>query len=396
MGRSRRIFLAALCVAGSTVGVAFLIGVFAANDDPADELVAPTTPAPEAEQLYNVLTWPLRDNVWVYTGIAGPEGSAPPVSTLSGPGWSPNRTVSEYSADGELLRRVRLPAGAEPSGGPAVAVGDSTYLFANDRMVEIEGDDATVIDLELPPAELTVTNVLSAPMPIGAHEQWILAWQDDGGGTIPPSAPSDDRLLRIDRETGEVTVIELPPLVPDLRSAVCLRGGDLYIATATLVDVDLLSEVAILTRPVDSDSSDWSPVATIGFDRPRVSGGSLQCLQNSDELLVQVRATPPMLVTVPLVPEGEPVFYADVLEDDDIGLHWLGIVGGRELFASDSYRYRASLYARTADGSFERVIDGLESTTHLVVLDDSLHDATGLTTSTDPSKVSIEPVDVGF
>ncbi len=380
-----RRLLAIAVVLAAVLAIAIAIGTQRLGEDATE---------PVYDQLHFPGVTAVRDELWVYGGLAGPEGSAPPVSSDSPPGWAPNRTVSVYGVDGTLRRQLRLPSGTWPS-SPPVAVGDATFFLAGEQLVEIRGDEISIRPLDLPPAELTVTNVLDGPITIGAYGDQILATQSDGLTSSPPVQESDDRLLRIDATTGTAIEIPLPEFVAEIPASLCIDGDQLYAGSATRDDVGGLTQVRVWSRPIEPAVAEWSEVATVDFDGERAVRGALHYLETTNELLIEVIAYPTSLTTISLTdPTATPTTF--VLGDESgTSIGRLGEVGGHDVFVSEDHD-TFTILRHMPDGRMEPTTSTVPRAFHYVAVDGVLYDATGLTGSTDPARASLERIDLNF
>lgn len=236
-------------------------------------------------------------------GSAGPEGSSPPVTSGSYPGWGPNRTVLRYGTDGGLEDRYSLPDDVAGLGAPAVvAVGDDRFVIATACTygpgcgAEVEPVRLQLVDGQLASRPLTLppmrTNHVPGSghlVPIGAQGSTLWVVQ-----RIPPAAGDDlasilgysYRLLQIDVLSGAGTEVGSPPgvLLPGL---VCLMDDALFLVHPILDELSNPVGATIYRMPTAGGG--WQPLTDITFQDPPPSG-QVTCLPRSQQVVLASRS----------------------------------------------------------------------------------------------------------
>lgn len=353
----------------------------------------PETPAaaPDTSQLTEAVATAVDGLIWVHGGLVGPAEDSPPFSALLPPGWTPNRTVSAYDVDGMLVHRVTLPPldGALKFGS-LVAIDSHRYLIANrcrtvggcateidNALFRVDGSAAVEIPLSLPQTDIDA-DVVGAGLltPLGVAGSGLWALQDLGLREGLPVAEDGQRLLRIDLESGVGEVIELPRGLYGSGS-VCLAGDELIATSADVADAQTLASVDILRRPARGGSAPWESVVTLDGDSMRVSGGSVQCLEPSSEVLLTLQTYPTALYAVDL---DTGVVREPATPDQEASPRYLGRVDEAEVYSTVRWEF----VRRGPDGDFVPTPATLLREAQPLVVGSDLYDVGALVEWVDP------------
>lgn len=289
--------LLALVAAGAVVLLGVVVWRLTASgpsDVATDESRTPFTTLAAVRELYGVGVSAIEDEVWVFGGVSGPDGSSPPSTSVLPDRWGPNDLVIVYGVDGQVRAQYRLPGASDRTldGGQVVASDGERFLvssFCNDTVAGVGCADTYEpvlfrFDVEQQTAH-EVPLLLADPDPmdeIGSGFLHVLGVDDSGlvwvtQRTLSSSGPSlsPARLLGIDPTSGAGTSVLLPEGHFEL-GAFCLRESTLYAINAELGGSSL-SGISLLRRPATTADGDWDVVAEPTLDFTDVQAGSLSC-----------------------------------------------------------------------------------------------------------------------
>lgn len=336
-GRSRRLALASLAAA---IVAVLAWRILSADDDTGGD--AAIEPASEVEPRF--LEWaggqPVGDELWVLGGVAGPVGSRPMISASLPEGWSTNRAVIIYAADGTVRERFLLPDLGGGFSGRVVADADE-YLFIGEvcgrglgcatrgkpLMLRFPAGDPArdspeIVPLALP--ALPPANVVGAGsfgvVGLVGDTIWLEQMLDSPsnlGGAVTTA-----RILAVDLSSGKGTEIPLPEGLITT-GGTCILGDDLYRTSAVLEGTDVRS-VSLHRRTATAIEGTWETVGTLE-PNATVFSGHLECLEALDEVIISLNAFPTQLWTHTVGVDG--FAPPSVFEGFDGGAV-IGVVGG--------------------------------------------------------------------
>lgn len=412
-GRNR----APLAVAVAGVAVV-LIGIVAwlqtdssQSDVATDGTRTPSTTLAPARELYGVGVSAIDDELWVFGGVSGPDGSSPPSTSMLPDQWGPNDLVIVYGADGQVRAQYRLPGASDRvlNGGQVVASGNERYLvssFCNDMVsgvgcsdtyepvlfrFDIDQETAHQVPLSLPVRDPTDE--------IGPGFLHVLGVDDSGLVWVTQRTPSTSalpvspaRLLGIDPTSGDGTSVPLPEGHFEL-GAFCLRESTVHATRADLGGSEL-SGISLLRRPATTAEGDWEVVAEPTLDLTNVHGGSLSCL-NTGEVVVELARSP----TVDLITfSSELGALTEPLTVLGRSFRLVGQVDGAAVLTGlaerDNDREEDQVFLVWTEGAWSESDTTLSRGARPVVLDGALRDAAPLLTSTRPSTGPLAPIEL--
>lgn len=271
----------------------------------------PTTAAPT--DLWGTQVTVSGDELWVFGGLAAADGTAPPVTSMVPPGWSPNRTVVAYSPDGQVTERHQLPPLEHNIASGRVLGDDDRYLLGTmcagaggcGRGVEpvlfrLDGDKTVEIPLRLPLAEPSEDAGAGMLLPISARDgvAWTLQLLTFAGSGYADMA-DQYRLLGIDLATGEAFNGELPSGIYG-EQFVCAADGTVFAAQADVDDSGLLHQVTIFAKSDVNPTAGWEPLVELPLEPQQVWTGALSCVEGLDELVLALGSNPTEIHTFDL------------------------------------------------------------------------------------------------
>lgn len=386
----------ALAVLLTAAGVA----ACGATDDPGRSATASTVPA---QELFATHATAIGDQLWVFGGIAGPDGSTPPVTGVTPPGWGPNLAVTVYAPDGEVVRRTSLRADIQDvvAGGRILRVGDIYYLVGNlcgsfacgqrvePLLVRLSDDNAVRIPLDLPPADYGDVVGAGFLSVVGQSRStaWVLQQVADPTGT---AYVEPQRLLAIDLASGRAMAVALPTGLYGTE-VLCLGGDHLFAAQAELDERANLAAVQILRRPASFELADWEVLTELSVTLGYVGGGQLQCIDEHDELMLSLDATPTEVTTLSMTTGDRSGAHTMT---DSSGARFLGLVGGNAVVMSQAETGARILWLHQP-GSWKRLQDPyVRQDAALVVLDGQLYDMQHVLKASQPGAGRLVPVDI--
>ncbi|MFZ6005666.1 MAG: hypothetical protein ACOYXM_17210 [Actinomycetota bacterium] len=396
MGSPARRGAQALAAAGASVAIAL-----AACADRGSE---PVGAAPSLE-LFGAQATAVGDELWVFGGVAGPDGSSPPVTSRMPPGWGPNLRVTAYSPDGEVVRLVTLPIDGRRSlvGGRVLRTSGVVYLLsstcdggfgcggvADPLLLRFDGERVEEVRLDLPRADYG-TQVGGGLLTVLGHTgstAWALQRVADPSGTayVPPQ-----RLLAIELTNGRATEVALPPGLYGTE-VLCLGEGQLFAAQADLDDRVNLTAVRILRRHAGVEASVWEEMSEQPIDRGFVGAGGLLCLEDHAELVVWLDGFPTVVTTLSMTTGAATAAHAT--PSNSAGLELLGVVEGDAVLGSRTDDGARILW-RHRPGSWEQIANtNPPRPSRLIVLDGRLYDVSGVLRRSDPDRGELVPLDL--
>ncbi len=361
----------------------------------------------ERRELYAANAVAVHDEVWVFGGVSGPDGSAPPSTSMLPPGWVANDTVTAYAVDGTVRRRIELDGLGQRTivGGRVVAVGDDRYLVGglcngalaggcgasiDPVLLRFDGDDAVRVPLQLPAASLGEEVGAGFVSVLGQGDDGVVwATQDIADSSMLPGV-QPVRLLAIDVSTGVGTEVPLPDGLVN-RGTLCVEGEHLYATQAELGDSRLTS-VRLLKRPATNDPAEWQPIITPELDLERVSGGTLHCLP-AGELALTVGAYPQPYVITYNAATAAPVHDPVDLSVDG-GAWILGEVSGHTVLQVAVGRERTGFMVHEPGGGWTRSETEINRDSFPLVVEGELRDVQFVVASTAPTPVEIPQIQV--
>lgn len=391
----------------AVVAAGVLAACTGADPAPGDERTTedPTTSDAPARQLDQVTISVAEDELWVFGGTSGPDGSSPPVSTNVAPGWGPNDVMTAYGRDGGVRRQIRVPAL-----GDEVAIGGQVFADDGDRyvltsacgaqswcrtsfdpvVVRIDDDGAaTAREIDLPPAEdesraggVGVLAVLGR-----APDGTVWAVQPIPGGPAP-GVTQPVRFVAIDLAAAEGTVIDQPDGLFQIGTQ-CLEDGHLFSVQVELSGATPTA-IRILRRPATTEPAAWELVADAPADPASVTGGSLRCLAGGALALQTYASTGNVLRTLSAV-DASPV-----APEIDGSVTVLGRLGDTDVAAlthrGDEWRV---LVRHDAGGPWEDTGVVLPTLEGVTVFDGRLVDVRSAMRHTRPDGVAFPAFDLG-
>lgn len=409
----RRVLMPAVVVAAVVV-IAAVVGLVNRGGDEGDDLDTAGQPGGietehplEARELDEVETSVVGDELWVFGGLTGPDGSEHPVPSSIPDGWAVNETVVMYDIDGRLAFHAFLP-GWDGSAVVGDVVADSADRYLVTSTCE------TNCGTGFQPVVYRLADNRAVPVPVRYSEEtssdfeesWSieivgtsgdgLVWATQKRSGAGQEMLQTGRLLAIDLRGGVVTEIPLPESTSVL-GPTCLSGDRVYTAFPAGVDpAPFTAGFRVLGRSTTVTEAEWSTAVDPALLVDIGSITDLTCSPAASLTVLGLSAGPGphRSLTVPVhePPEDEP---ASTPLPDDVEVVFVGDVGGQGLYLGwDSSTEESTLYRHTADGRWTAASQELSPDVRPIVLGGEVRDVSAATSRVDPDGVELPVIEI--
>lgn len=235
----------------------------------------------------------IDDEIWVFGGRAGPDGSEHPVPSSIPENWDDNRSVIMYGSDGSLRFHTIMDGDELLWGADVVADGPDRYLITSvpcsdphcsngfvPRVYRLRDDRAEAVPLDSADSYVGIQN-LEVVGAAGHGVVWAIQQSpdDDADGLPTP------RLVAIDLRAGQLSEIALPDRFTAL-DGVCSTGSDVYALLPIRHESLIIDAFDVVRRPATPGPADWTLTNRAELPADGAWTAALRCLDDGEVVVL--------------------------------------------------------------------------------------------------------------